>query len=209
MLVLLSVLLLKAVDVQTDCVSLATAGLLRQTIKLAPHSGFAHNLLGHTYYALNRTDLALHHLCRAEDLAEINDWKRTIRKEPHNVEAYLSLGQACYDANDFEAGKDAFNQALRIDPNCLDAYMGLSGYYWEIKDSEKALSLYEKVLEIDPENQNAHYMLAVEYAVVGMNEESETEMEYLSDNKRRASALWCMIGNIYRENGSSDRAISA
>ena len=147
MLVLLSVLLLKAVDVQTDCVPLATAGLLRQTIKLAPHSGFAHNLLGHTYYALNRTDLALHHLCRAEDLAEINDWKRTIRKEPHNVEAYLSLGQACYDVNDFEAGKDAFNKALQIDPNCLDAYMGLSGYYWEIEDSEKALSLYEKVLE--------------------------------------------------------------
>lgn len=91
---------------------------------------------------------------------------------------------------------------------------GLAIYYWEIEDNETAVKTYEKIVEIDPEYQHAHYMLAIEYAILGMKEESDAEMEYFStddfsEEKPGVSALWHFIGNLYRDNGSREFAIPA
>jgi len=213
-LVLLSILLLKVVDLQTNCVQGATVRILERAVEIAPDSERLSKLLEHRSIALSYTDFGLHNVGMHDYVAAIIDWKTAIRKEPHNVGAYLSFGQACYDANEFEAGRNAFNQALQIDPNSIDAYKGLAIYYWEIEDNETAVKTYEKIVEIDPEYQHAHYMLAIEYAILGMKEESDAEMEYFStddfsEEKPGVSALWHFIGNLYRDNGSREFAIPA
>lgn len=74
--------------------------------------------------------------------------ERNKRKNPQNIQTYLTLGEYYYKKGNFEKAIDEFKNALKNNPWSLDAHRFIGRIYFEQDMKDDALKEYKNLLEI-------------------------------------------------------------
>jgi tetratricopeptide (TPR) repeat protein len=94
----------------------------------------------------------------------IQELTKRAQTEPNSLDAWRSLGNACFDADLHDQAIDAYNRALALSPNDTDILNDQGAMYRQKGEFRKALSNFEKAFKIDPGNleslYNGGYVLA-------------------------------------------------
>jgi len=86
------------------------------------------------------------------------------RTEPTNVEAWITLGQAQYDAQDYAGAIAAYEHGTQLAPQRSDIWSALGEARANATRDPMppgALAAFRKAVEIDPKDPRARYFLAV------------------------------------------------
>ncbi|MFM1547868.1 MAG: tetratricopeptide repeat protein [Lentisphaeria bacterium] len=66
-------------------------------------------------------------------------------------------GNIKYLANDLQAAKEKFKQALGIDANCIPAFVGMGQLAFEGDEKDKAATIFDQILLTESDNFSANY----------------------------------------------------
>jgi tetratricopeptide (TPR) repeat protein len=95
--------------------------------------------------------------CRNEVYqSDLAIWQDTVRNNPSNYRAYLSLGQAHDGRGQFDAAVRAYDQALLLRRDFVEAYNNRGAAYEAMGQLEAALKDYDKAIDLQPAATEAH-----------------------------------------------------
>jgi tetratricopeptide (TPR) repeat protein len=92
---------------------------------------------------------------------EIKLLQEAVRKDPHNGEAWIKLGNELMDSSHFNDAIDAYQRALDIDPKNVDARVDMGVCYRKTGRSDVAVKEIKKAIEYNPGHVMAHKNLAI------------------------------------------------
>ena len=222
--VLALVMVLWVVNRETDCVPHATAGALRQVVKMAPNSPSAYTLLGRAYHRMNRPQDALAAFGQARHLAV----KKSVEMNPDDALAHLALGYDYHFADEanVELAIEEYRAAVRLDPNLADAWLFLGvaceqegRHNLAMEAFEKAVclapdpracgclaSVCDKVTETHPRRADAYLTLGLAYYKLGALEQAVAAYEKVIALDPDSEQAHFDLGRIYVETGDQDLA---
>jgi tetratricopeptide (TPR) repeat protein len=146
LIVLLCILILKAVDVQTNCVLNGTARFLKQVVRIDPLSEFAYNALGHTYYGLDQVEEG----DKAFNQATLISYERAIQKNPDDAQTWFNLGHHYHYLDNMPAKSiRCYEKAVRLDSSWPAAWEFLGNAYADTGQEIKAITAYKESLALD------------------------------------------------------------
>ncbi len=146
LIVLLCILILKAVDVQTNCVLNGTARFLKQVVRIDPLSEFAYNGLGHTYYGLNEVEEG----DKAFNQATLISYERAVQKNPGDAQTWYNFGHHYHYIDDRPAKAiRCYEKAVRLEPSWPAAWEFLGNAYADTDQHDRAMNAYKKSLALD------------------------------------------------------------
>ncbi len=94
----------------------------------------------------------------------IDEYKRLLAADPHNLAALIAIGNAYYDSGHWKEAATYYDRALRLDPGNADVRTDMGSAFRNMGMPERALAEYKKALEYNPGHQNARYNMGVVYA---------------------------------------------
>ncbi len=97
----------------------------------------------------------------AQDLDALRD---AVQAEPTNVEAWIELGDALYEAGDVEGAKDAFLEAVAVDYRACDAHYGLGLAEFGRGDFQAALFAFNETTRLCADRFDGQFNRAVTLA---------------------------------------------
>jgi len=201
--VLVCVAVLWAVNLKTHCVPRATAGALKQVVKVVPNSECAYDLLSGAYYTCGQYDEG----DRAYEKAKVLACEKAVQSHPNDPNVQLDLGRAYYDASDFTKAIKSYQQAIRLDPDFLQAYMDLGDVYASSEQYERSVETYKDAAALDPNYSWVHVCLAFTYQDMGQYEDAIPEWEYLIEREPDIAGLRALLADVYLELGRYTEAI--
>jgi len=92
---------------------------------------------------------------------EITRLEATVRNEPTNVQALVTLGNLYFDSNQHEKAIDMYERSLAIDPRNPDVRTDLGIMYRAVKDYDRAVKEFREAARIDPSHRNSRFNLGV------------------------------------------------
>ena len=141
---LVCVAVLWAVDLKTACVPRATAGALRQVVKITPNSGRTFRFLGTMCYHSGQEEAGDKAFAQAT-IIELRD------ADPNDADALSDLGDAYFDIGRYEDAIEAYRKSIELDPNAyIDCYVSifrLGDAYYQLGDLESAIQIYDENLQ--------------------------------------------------------------
>ena len=222
---LVFVAVLWAVNLKTNCVPRATAGALRQVVKVAPNSQSAYTMLGRAYHKMNRYADAM----KAFGGAKRISMEQSVEANPNDARVHLALGRDYQYADDdnVELAIEEYRTAVRIDPSFTVAWLFL-GLACEQEDRhEEAMGAFHeavrldpdpracrclanvcrKVIKTNPENMDAHLGLGLAHYQLRELEPAITAYEeaVTRDPKCRDAHEW--LASCYWESGQPEKSI--
>ena len=95
--------------------------------------------------------------CRNEVYqSELAIWQDTVRNNPLNCRAYLSLGQAYDGKGQFDAAVRAYDQALVLRRDFVEVFNNRGAAYEAMGQLDAALKDYDKAIDLQPAIPEAH-----------------------------------------------------
>lgn len=122
----------------------------------------------------------------------IDEYKRLLAADPHNLAALIALGNAYYDSGHWKEAASYYDRALRLDPANADVRTDMGTAYRNMGMPERALAEYKKALEYNSGHQNARYNMGVVYA-------------YDKRDYRTAIRIWEDLLKIYPNHPHSEQ----
>lgn len=92
---------------------------------------------------------------------ELNLLQDAVKKDPGNLNAWISLGNFFMDMSRFIEAADAYQKALAIDPGNVDVRVDMGTCYRNSGKPDIAIKEYRKALEISPNHPYGHKNLGV------------------------------------------------
>ncbi len=89
-----------------------------------------------------------------------------------NLQQYLTLGWELYEAGEYEAALQQFQEASRLAPDQAEPHFQIGQTYEQLGQTDAALSAYNKAMQLDPNNVNAYLAAAGIYQKI-KDEKSE------------------------------------
>jgi superkiller protein 3 len=86
-----------------------------------------------------------------------------IQADPNSAEGQFELGNAHYEAGEWEQAITAYQRAVELDPNYQAAYANMGVAYYQQQEFDLAASQYQKALELNPEDGEVSYNLGALY----------------------------------------------
>jgi cytochrome c-type biogenesis protein CcmH/NrfG len=93
-----------------------------------------------------------------QEIAQIED---VLKRDPNNLQALISLGNAYFDANQYNKAIDAYQRALKIDPKNADVRTDMGIMYRSIKDYDSAVREFRQAAKDNPAHVNSRFNLAI------------------------------------------------
>jgi len=84
-------------------------------------------------------------------------------KHPENAEAWVNLGNASFDSNQYEKAIIAYNKALALSPENANVLTDLGVMYRRNGQPEKAIDSFKKAIEINPKHEIARFNQGIVY----------------------------------------------
>jgi len=84
-----------------------------------------------------------------------------LKNDPENLNAWIDLGNAYFDTDQFDAAIEAYSKALEIDPKKADVRTDMGIMYRRKGDFDRAIQEFRKAAEDDPGHLNSRYNLGV------------------------------------------------
>ncbi len=94
-------------------------------------------------------------------MAQINLLRDRLQKNPRDLEALITLGNANYDIQRFDTARDLYQAALAVDPMNVQVRTDLASCYRQLGDPDHAVEELRRVLAINPAHDTALYNLGV------------------------------------------------
>ena len=92
---------------------------------------------------------------------EINQLEQAAKVSPRSKDAWINLGNALMDAQQYGEAVKAYQKALVLDPKNVSVRVDMGTCYRGTGKFDKAVEEYRKALKIDPNFPNGHRNLAV------------------------------------------------
>ncbi|MGZ7059754.1 MAG: tetratricopeptide repeat protein, partial [Candidatus Angelobacter sp.] len=92
--------------------------------------------------------------------ASIDEFKRAARLDPWYGQAYLLLGLAQMQLQQWSDAQWAFEEATKVEPGNAKAYLGAGSALNEQQNYAEAQKALQHSLEIRPDSAEAHYEMA-------------------------------------------------
>ncbi len=96
------------------------------------------------------------------------DWQRQIeslqsilKDDPKNVNARVQLGNAYFDADQFDRAIEAYSKALEVDPKNADVRTDMGIMYRRKGNFDRAIAEFKKAAEDDPQHVNSRYNIGI------------------------------------------------
>jgi tetratricopeptide (TPR) repeat protein len=93
----------------------------------------------------------------------IEEYRHVLEEDPHNLASIIALGNALYDAGQWQEAIRYYEQALQLDPHMADVVADMGTCYRNLGMSDKAIALYKRALTIEPVHQGALYNMGIVY----------------------------------------------
>jgi tetratricopeptide (TPR) repeat protein len=103
--------------------------------------------------------------------------KQVIAAQDTNKEAYLLLGDAEFDQENFDGAIASYLSAARIDPSDPTPLFRSGEVYLKANKPSEAIKQFQLVLRVNPLFPRTHYNLARAYFSHGLTEEAISELE--------------------------------
>ncbi len=76
-----------------------------------------------------------------------------VQKNPHDLQGWIDLGDACFDANRYQEAIRAYQKALDINPQNANVWTDMGVMYRLSGKPREAIHAFDKAAEIDPKHE--------------------------------------------------------
>jgi cytochrome c-type biogenesis protein CcmH/NrfG len=87
--------------------------------------------------------------------------KSILEKDPKNLQALITLGDAYFDTDRYQGAIDAYSKALAIDPKNPDVRTDMGIMYRKLGQFDKALEAFRQAAQDQPMHVNSRFNLGV------------------------------------------------
>ena len=89
--------------------------------------------------------------------AHIKELQAFLKENPDNAEAWVRLGNACFDVNRYEQAIEAYEKSLAIEPDAPHVLTDLGVMYRRNNEPEKAVMAFDKAVTLKPDFETAWF----------------------------------------------------
>lgn len=93
----------------------------------------------------------------------IEELKKTVEKDPENLQALITLGNLYYDASKFEEAVVYYQRALKLDPKNPDVWTDMGTMYRQLGNIDSSLICYQKAVQFNPQHKSGWFNLGIVY----------------------------------------------
>jgi Tfp pilus assembly protein PilF len=98
----------------------------------------------------------------------IEDFKKTIKLNPHYAKAYYNIGVICdYHFIDYQQAIKNYSKAIELDPKYAIAYNNRGAVYATLGDYHKAIEDFDITINLDNRDSSAYYNRGLAYKMLG------------------------------------------
>jgi cytochrome c-type biogenesis protein CcmH/NrfG len=97
--------------------------------------------------------------------ARIAELEQLVVKDPKNLQAWITLGNDYFDANQAQKSVQAYEKALEIDPNNANVLTDQGVMFRALGFYDRALTNFEKASKLDPKHLQSLFNSGIVYAV--------------------------------------------
>lgn len=94
-------------------------------------------------------------------VGEINQLKRMIQDDPHNVAAFVRLGNLHYDVQMWDQAVGYYRQALELQPDNPDVMTDLGVCLRGLGQYEQALEMFEGASGLNPDHHQSRFNVVI------------------------------------------------
>ena len=126
----------------------------------------------------------------------VNEFKRAIKLDPFYGQAYMLLGLAQMQLQQWSDAQWAFEEAAKVEPGNAKAYLGAGSALNEQKKYVPAQKALQESLEIRPDSAEAHYELARSLWAMGKWQAAEPHVQKAIEINKDYAGPHALLGNI-------------
>src|SRR6478672_9585627 len=139
--------------------------------------------------------------------ASLDEFKRAAKLDPFYGQAYMLLGLAQMQLQQWSDAQWAFEEATKVEPGNAKAYLGAGSALNEQKDYVEAQKALQHSLEIRPDSAEAHYELARSFWGLGKWQLAEPHVRQAIELNKNYAGPHALMGNIYIEREEPEAAL--
>jgi tetratricopeptide (TPR) repeat protein len=98
---------------------------------------------------------------RLNALAEIENYKEILRKDPNNLQALIGIGNLYYDTKQDLPAIENYQKALALDPSNVNVRTDMAVCFRRKGDPDRAIEELKKAISMDPRHVQSRYNLGV------------------------------------------------
>ena len=140
--------------------------------------------------------------------ASVDEFKRAAKLDPWYGQAYLLLGLAQMQLQQWSDAQWAFEEATKVEPGNARAYLGAGSALNEQKNYAEAQKALQHSLEIRPDSAEAHYELARSLWGLGKWQLAEPQVRQAIELNKDYAGPHALMGNIHIEREDPEAALA-
>jgi tetratricopeptide (TPR) repeat protein len=140
--------------------------------------------------------------------ASLDEFKKAIKLDPWYGQAYMLLGLAQMQLQQWSDAQWAFEEAAKVEPGNAKAYLGAGSALNEQKDYAEAQKPLQRSLEIRPDSAEAHYELARSLWGLGKWQAADPHVRQAIELNKDYAGPHALMGNIYIERQDPEAALA-
>jgi tetratricopeptide (TPR) repeat protein len=141
-------------------------------------------------------------------LASLDEFKRAAKLDPWYGDAYMLLGLAQMQLQQWSDAQWAFEEAAKVEPGNAKAYLGAGSALNEEKNYPEAQKALQHSLEIRPDSAEAHYELARSLWGLGKWQLAEPHVRQAIELNKEYAGPHALMGNIYLQREDAEAALA-
>jgi tetratricopeptide (TPR) repeat protein len=140
--------------------------------------------------------------------ASVDEFKRAVKLDPWYGQAYLLLGLAQMQLQQWSDAQWAFEEAAKVEPGNDKAYLGAGSALNEQKNFAEAQKVLQHSLEIRPDSAEAHYELARSFWGMDKWQAAEPHVRQAIELNKDYAGPHALMGNIYLQREDAEAALA-
>src|ERR1700727_2509789 len=140
--------------------------------------------------------------------ASVEEFKRATKLDPWYGQAYMLLGLAHMQLQEWSDAQWAFEEAAKVEPGNVKAYLGAGSALNEQRNYAAAQKALQHSLEIRPDLAEAHYELARSLWGQGKWQAAEPHVRQAIALNQDYAGPHALMGNIYIQREDPEAALA-
>jgi len=140
--------------------------------------------------------------------ASLDEFKRAAKLDPWYGQAYMLLGLAQMQLQQWSDAQWAFEEATKVEPGNAKAYLGAGSALNEQQKFAEAQKALQHSLEIRPDSAEAHYELARSLWGMGKWQAAEPHVRQAIELNKDYAGPHALMGNIYLQREDPEAALA-